>query len=245
MQERDVEKGKSKGKGWTGKYAAGDGKGFRTRGAPQPATGKGKAKSKGHEQAATGNLSVFLRMQKRKRWCRHLQRVCGTKQIWEALAYTGRFDADILREALRSGDQDRDAEEDADVAAEQDQRQRLRLSHAKAEARARYNEGQRLARQRDDHRHLRRGASQLAFSSWQQKLLQRWDSGELLREMNRAVSDWGHGRLRSADGGHLDIGGSTGGGSRRIIDGWVPPDWREFLSQSDTIQDFLSHSDTA
>ena len=27
----------------------------------------------------------------------------------------------------------------------------------------------------------------------------------------------------------MDIGGSTGGGSRRILDRWQPPDWREVL----------------
>ena len=36
-------------------------------------------------------------------------------------------------------------------------------------------------------------------------------------------------RLRTARGDYLDIGGSTGGGSRRIIDTWQPPDWRDFL----------------
>ena len=39
----------------------------------------------------------------------------------------------------------------------------------------------------------------------------------------------GHGRLESATGVYLDIGGSTGGGARRVVDGWVAPDWREFL----------------
>ena len=87
----------------------GDGKGSHSRGAPQPATGKSKAKSKGHEQAATGSLSGFQRKQKRKRWHRHLQRVCGSKQIWETLADTGRFAVDIFREALRSFEQDPDA----------------------------------------------------------------------------------------------------------------------------------------
>jgi len=125
------------------------------------------------------------------------------------------------------------------------QEQRRRLRNDKAEAQARYNEGRRLARRRDTHMHHSRGASPPVFSSWQQNLLQWLDSGVLLRETNRAVSSWGHGRLRSAEGGHLDIGGSTGGGSRRIIDGWVPPDWRQFLSQSDTIEDFLWHSDAA
>ena len=64
-------------------------------------------------------------------------------------------------------------------------------------------------------------------------------SGVLLQELNSAIAAWGHGRLRSEDGDHLDIGGSTGGGSRRLIDGWVMPDWREFLWQSDTIREFL------
>eukprot|EP00959_Pyramimonas_sp_CCMP1952_P257282 5375457-Pyramimonas_sp.AAC.1 len=29
------------------------------------------------------------------------QRVCGTKQIWEVLAFSGRFDVDMPRRALR------------------------------------------------------------------------------------------------------------------------------------------------
>ena len=119
-----------------------------------------------------------------------------------------------------------------------DQRQRRRLQHEKAEARARYNEGRRLAEQRDAHRNRLRGAYQPApsFSSWQLNLLERWDSGVLLQELNGAVAAW--------NGEHLDIGGSTGGVSRRLVDGWVPPDWREFLSRSDTVQEFLSHTNT-
>jgi len=237
LQHTDVEKGKAKGKGWRSKEA----------------TGRGRGKGRGAPQPATGSLPAFLRAQKRKRWHQHLQQVCGTKEIWETLAFTGRFDADILREALRSTEQDGDAEEETQDAGQQ---QRRRLLHAQAEARASYNEGRRLAGQRDAHWDRLRGASQPAreagssegapsLTSWQENLLQRWDSGELLRDKNSAVAAWGHGRLRSADGQVLDIGGSTGGGSRRIIDGWTPPDWREFLRQSDTMQQFLSHSDTA
>ena len=80
------------------------------------------------------------------------------------------------------------------------------------------------------------GASQSAsqgqnvetLTLWQRLLLQRYVSGELLRRRNLAVGELGHGRLRTARGDYLDIGGSTGGGSRRILDSWQPPDWREF-----------------
>ena len=51
-----------------------------------------------------------------------------------------------------------------------------------------------------------------------------------LRESVPSVANTGHGRLRTARGDYLDIGGSTGGGSRRIIDSWQPPDWHAFLA---------------
>ena len=43
LQDKYVERGKAKGKWWTGNGAAGDDKGSRTRGARQLAKGKGKA----------------------------------------------------------------------------------------------------------------------------------------------------------------------------------------------------------
>ena len=55
----------------------------------------------------------------------------------------------------------------------------------------------------------------------------------LRRNLNRAIGDLGHGRLEDASGNYLDIGGSTDGGSRRAIDGWMPPDWRVFLDEDE------------
>ena len=43
---------------------------------------------------------MFLKEQKHKRWCRHLQRVCGTKQLWEVLAFSGIFDLNMLAEVI-------------------------------------------------------------------------------------------------------------------------------------------------
>ncbi len=101
LQERDAEKGKAKG---LTPPPAEKGKAKGSRGAPQPASkgdkakGTGKAdKTKGKGQG--GSLAKFLHRQKRKRRCRHLQRVCGTKQIWEVLAFSGRFDVEWLTQA--------------------------------------------------------------------------------------------------------------------------------------------------
>ena len=244
LQNRDMAKGWGKGLRFM------RGRGFRCRGASQPATGKGRAKGKGHEQAGTGSLPNFLRQQKRKRWCRHLQRVCGTKQIWEILAFTGRFEVDTFREALtlRSADQDADTQEAKHD--EEHSNQRRLLQKAKAEAQARYKAGRRLAVRRDAHGDPACGASQSAresgssemrhgLSPRQMVLLEDYDSGRLMRELNNAKVAWGHGRLRDEVGGYMDIGGSTGGVSRRIIDRWTPPDPEDFLEQAETMGEFV------
>ena len=51
----------------------------------------------------------------------------------------------------------------------------------------------------------------------------------LRRNMRQAIAKTGHGQLVLATGETLAIGGGTGGGPRRIIDGWTPPDWRKPL----------------
>ena len=122
-----------------------------------------------------------------------------------------------------------------------DQQHWRRLLRAKAEAQARYNEGRRLARQRDAHRDPSRSQgsftaarrSRLAPRSTQWYLLQRWDSGELRRELNEAVAACGHRPLGSGHGELSDIRDSTGGGSWRLVDGWVPLERQEFSPHSD------------
>ena len=48
--------------------------------------------------------------------------------------------------------------------------------------------------------------------------------------MSYAATHHGHARLVREDGETQDIGGSTGGVSRRANDDWVAPDWRQFLA---------------
>ena len=52
-------------------------------------------------------LKNLLLEQKYKRWKRHLQRVCGTEQLWKVLAFSGTFDLVMLvtltHQDLRAG----------------------------------------------------------------------------------------------------------------------------------------------
>ena len=94
-----------------------------------------------------------------------------------------------------------------------------------------HKEACRLKQRLDDCSKSGRDASQLAqgFSSHQQRLLERLESGELLWRMNSAVGKWGHGRLETPDGHCLEIGGSTGGMTREFLDGWQPPSFLDFM----------------
>ena len=67
----------------------------------------------------------------------------------------------------------------------------------------------------------------LQRNSWEMCHL--WDTGPLLQERNRTTVQFGHARLINTRGDYLAIGGSTAGASRRVLDGWKPPDWRQFL----------------
>ena len=62
------------------------------------ATGKASGALQPAKSTGSEGLKMFLKEQKHKRWCRHLQRVCGTKQLWEVLAFSGTFDLDMLAE---------------------------------------------------------------------------------------------------------------------------------------------------
>ena len=58
---------------------------------------KSKGKGCGASQPAAGCLKSFLKKQRRDRWFRHRQRVFGRGPTWQALAFAGRSDPDILR----------------------------------------------------------------------------------------------------------------------------------------------------
>ena len=151
-------------------------------GAPQPANRRGKGKGCGEAHAGDaapstrlGSVAKYVKDQKRSRWCRHLQRVCGSKQIWEVLAFTGRFDVDLLLAAVQEPDPDAEAK----AATESLKEVRRKLHHTKAEAKAAYNEGVRLSNKRNARRES--SASQPARICTQNQLhvLEKHDSGQL------------------------------------------------------------------
>ena len=139
---------------------------------------------------------------------------------------------------MRGKDGQQDEEEEKQQV---DQEERVRLMHRKIEARARYKEACRLKQRVDECSNSGRDASQLAqgFSSHQQRLLERLESGELLWRMNSAVGKWGHGRLETPDGHCVEIGGSTGGRTRKLVDNWAAPSFEDFMEESKTIEDFV------
>ena len=56
--------------------------------------------------------------------------------------------------------------------------------------------------------------------------LQELNNGNLYKKYNEATKKYGHGRLLYPDGTHVDIGGSTGGVTRRALDNYVVKDFR-------------------
>ena len=140
------------------------------------------------------------------------------------LAFSGRFDAKALQEAVYREPSDDAAEQYASAFKSVQRSRNFQLHHRKAEAKARFNEGEWL------HRHwelLRRDGEEWKLTKLTQRqrdLLDKWDNGQLLDERNDAILDLGHGCLQNAQGHKLHIGGSTGGGCRRIVDKWLPTD---------------------
>ena len=62
----------------------------------------------------------------------------------------------------------------------------------------------------------------------QLRVLREYQSGELRKEANRLTMISGHRRLKREDHTYVDIGGSTGGFVRTVLDDWEPPDLAEF-----------------
>ena len=63
----------------------------------------------------------------------------------------------------------------------------------------------------------------------QAELLHKFDNGKLEVERSRANLALGHNQLRNRDGTAMNVGGAIVGGSSRLVDNWMLPDFHLFL----------------
>ena len=68
------------------------------------------------------------------------------------------------------------------------------------------------------------------LADWEQENLTLLENGTMLCRTNHAVAAYGHGTLRHDDES-IEIGGSTGGVSRLLLDNYAEPNVYSFLSR--------------
>jgi len=185
--------------------------------------GKGKVCEKG---LLWGPNSQAIRSGKHSRFSRHLQRVAGSKTMAELIVFAGNVDLDFLRKAQESSAAASSASQPAaSSGAPRSAEQSTALKTAAAAAKAKYRMACMIQRRLDDdklkHQNLREA---------DMKLLVNLHNGNLLEWANSAIIAFGHGSVRRADGATAAIGGSTGGITRRLLDGHQACDVNDFLS---------------
>ena len=139
--------------------------------------------------------------------------------MWTLLSFTGRFDVAFLKESIAKA-----ASFPTRMPGERTERQKQDTRNAQI-ARARLRQGKMLDRLE--------GKTWRPFIARQREVLDQYRSGWLRSEANRLTLISGHGRLTRADDTFQEIGGSTGGFLRTVLDNWKPPDLTDFLGDGD------------
>ena len=150
--------------------------------------------------------------------------------MWTLFSFTGRFDADYLEHAIAKG-----AKAPPSMPGEKTKDAKLKSRDAQM-ARARLRRGamlerlqQRLEREAKAKKAKGKGKKNVKQLNREQlRVLKDYQSGELRKEANRLTMLSGHGRLKKADHSFVDIGGSTGGFVRTVLDDWEAPDLTDF-----------------
>jgi len=152
-----------------------------------------------------------LRAGMRSRWGREMQRRLGSKVLWEVVSFTGKFRADFLTQVNNV----RAPQPDVLEPDSQDQRERkyLKAEATRCRGDLRYAEFLDRKRQKGDQ----------DLDMGMRNLLKDFDSDKLRNRANDATQAFGHGRIKLADGTHVDIGPATGGATRTFLDHWTPP----------------------
>ena len=164
---------------------------------------------------------------KHSRWSRHQQKQGGSTQMWTLISFTGSFDVAFLQDAILKGERhppmpgERTDKQKEEVRDAQMARSRLRWGKMLQSLQDKLSQGKE-AKDKGKRRAV------LALSPHQQQVLEEYQSGELRRKANDLTLKSGHGRLKGEDGTFVDIGGSTGGFLRTVLDDWEPPDLADF-----------------
>ena len=131
----------------------------------------------------------------------------------ELIIYAGRFDPAFLNRAHDAQDRNGASQPAAGPALHQ------QLKRTAATAKLNYRKTCMLRRR------LERGqVDERDLDWWELQNLRKLEDGSLLRRTNEAVAAFGHGTLRRVGGERLEVGGSTGGVSRFLLDGHAEPD---------------------
>ena len=69
-------------------------------------------KGRGAHEPVMVSRDAFVRKQKRKRWNRHLQRICGTPQVWRMVSFTGCFESALIHAAVMNDKDEREDKEE-------------------------------------------------------------------------------------------------------------------------------------
>ena len=142
--------------------------------------------------------------------------------MWTLLSFTGRFDVAFLEEAIARG-----AKEPLRMPGERTDQQKQEVRDAQM-ARCRLRRGAMLERLQQRYEAKGKGRNEMPLNYQQRRVLQDYQSGALLLEANKLTMISGHGRLKKEDDSFVDIGGSTGGFVRTVLDDWEPPDTADF-----------------
>lgn len=137
----------------------------------------------------------------------------------ELIIYAGRFDPEFLSRAHEAQDRSRASQPAAGLAVQQ------QLKRTAATAKLDYRKTCMLRRRLD-----RGQVQERDLAWWELENLRKLEDGSLLRRTNEAVAAFGHGTLRQGDE-RVEIGGSTGGVTRFLLDGYAEPDVATFLAR--------------
>jgi hypothetical protein len=152
--------------------------------------------------------------------------------MWTLLSFTGKFDVVSLQGFLAKAAERTPPRMPGEQTAEQ--KEKVRNAQM---ARALVRRGRMLQRLQ---RKLSKGMTAkgqgkrnavLGLNAEQQQVLATYESGELQRRANALTIESGHGRVHRQDGTHRDIGGSTGGLVRVVLDNWEPPTLQELQEE--------------